>query len=426
VARLAQSLRGRRGTIVVEGFADAGEADAEAKALDRANVLRNQLIMQGVAPAQVQVAGRGVVPGRRAGVRLVEQAQAPKDAKTPAPAGPEDGEPIGESHFESGAPMTVSRGTSAMVSVLDKAAPGEIVYLYDAEATRGDTRYAFRAVRFENPTPSTLESGPMTVYGAAGFIGEGLTEAIPPRSAAVVPFALDRQVVVERNQNDGDRVARLEKLVRGVLTTEVRHFRTSNLKITNRRNVPTVVLVRHTVPRGWTLQKSPKVAEQYGDARLFRLELGAGETRTLELEETTPMTRTLDLRTPVAMDLVRVWLESPQADAPLVEELRKLLKLHGEMAGHEEAIEGLRARGDEFRARLDELHGQIVSLELVKTGGALMTHLKAKMKDISERVQGNTIAIVDHQQKLMLARVAFNAGVSELTLEKRPEKTAQR
>ena len=421
VAQLARNLRGHRGTIVVEGYADAGESEADSKALDRANLLRNQLILQGVAPAQVQVASRGVVPGRKAGVRLVEQAAPTTTAgKQPGATTPEDAEPIGESHFESGAPMTVGRGTSAMVSVLDKAAPGEIVYLYDAEATRGDARYAFRAVRFENPTPSTLESGPMTVYGAAGFIGEGLTEAIPPRSAAVVPFALDRQVVVEHDESSGDRVARLEKLARGVLTTEVRHWRTTKLKLTNRQRVATVVLVRHTVPRGWTLGKSPKVAEQYGDARLFRIELPAGESRSLEIEETTPMTRTLDLRSPVAMDLVRVWLETPQADAPLVEDMRKLLKLNAEMASHEEAIESLRQRGEEFRARLDELHGQIVSLELVKTAGSLMTHLKTKMKEISERVQGNTIAIVDHQQKLMLARVAFNAGVSELTLSVHP------
>jgi hypothetical protein len=419
VTQLARSLRSRHGTIVVEGYAAAGESEADAKALDRANILRNELILHGVPPAQVQVASRGVVPGRQAGVRLVEQAAPAKSDAGPRDAGksaPDDGEPIGESHFDSGAPMTVGRGTSAMVSVLDKAAPGEIVYLYDAEAVRGDARYAFRAVRFENPTPSTLESGPMTVYGAAGFIGEGLTEAIPPRSAAIVPFALDRQVVVERDESAGDRVARLEKLARGVLTTEVRHWRSTRLKLTNRQRGAAVVLVRHTVPRGWTLTRSPKVAEQYGEARLFRVELGAGESRSLELEETTPMTRTLDLRSPVAMELVRVWLEAPQTDAPLVEELRKLLALHATIAGHEEAIESLHQRGEELRARLDELHGQIVSLELVKTAGTLMTHLKTKMKEISERVQSNTITVVDHQQKLLLARVAFNATVSELTL----------
>src|SRR6185503_4460993 len=115
--------------------------------------------------------------------------------------------PVGESHFESDTPVSVPRGTSAMVSILKESASGEIVYLYDPESERGDRRFAFRSVLFRNPTASVLETGPVTVYGHSRFIGEGLTEAIPPHAAAVVPFALDRQVVVEQQGDDGDRIA---------------------------------------------------------------------------------------------------------------------------------------------------------------------------------------------------------------------------
>ena len=60
------------------------------------------------------------------------------------------------------------------------AATGDVVYLYDAEGNHGDAKYAFRSVRFINPTTSTLETGPVTVYGSGRFIGEGLTDPIPP------------------------------------------------------------------------------------------------------------------------------------------------------------------------------------------------------------------------------------------------------
>ena len=69
-----------------------------------------------------------------------------------------------------------------------------------------------------------------------------------------------------------------------------------------------------------------------------------------------------------------------------------------------------------------ELHGQIVSLQMVKTGGDLMTHLKSKMKDISERVQKSTIALVDAEEKIMLTRVQFQDALAELTL---PDATQQ-
>jgi hypothetical protein len=65
---------------------------------------------------------------------------------------------------------------------------------------------------------------------------------------------------------------------------------------------------------------------------------------------------------------------------------------------------------------MDELHAQIVTLQAVKTGGDLMTHLKQKMKEISERVQKSTIAMVDAEEKIMLTRVEFQDALSELSL----------
>jgi flagellar biosynthesis chaperone FliJ len=317
--------------------------------------------------------------------------------------------------------MTVKRGTSAMVSIVQGKASGEVVYLYDPESSAGSDRFAFKSVRFRNPTGSTLESGPVTVYGEGRFIGEGLTEAIPPRALAVVPFALDRQVVVDSSGSTGDRIARLVKLHRGVLTAEVQHLRNTKLKVVNRLGTPATVLIRHTVHKGWTLLRAPKTGERFGEAHLFEVRLGAGSHAVVEIEEATPMVRVLDLRSPVGLDLVRVYLQTPRVEPEFAAAMAKLLKLHTEMTKHEEAIENLRQQGDEYRQRNDELHAQIFSLKAVKAKGTLMQHLETKMKEISQRLQANTIAIVDHQEKVMVAKVRFHEGLAELTLEKKTE-----
>ena len=411
---LADNLNRRGGTVVIEGYADQSERDAPARSLDRANMLRNQLIQKGVAPARLQVVAKGTVAGRGAGVRLVEQAAAQAGAKN----GPDDeGTPIGQSHFESTTPMTVPRGTSAMVSVVHEATNGEVVYLYDAEAERGNAQFAFRSVRLKNPTDSTLESGPVTVYGEGRFIGEGLADVIPPNATAVVPFALDRQVVVSREGSDEERISRLITVQRGVLTAEVQFTKKTKLKITNRLTTAATVLVRHTVRKGWTLAKSPKLYEKLGESHLFEVALGAGETKTIEIDEATPLTKTVDLRSPMGVGLVRVYLETPQTDTRFSEPMKKLLSVYTEMANHEQGIDSLRDQMDEYRERLDELHMQIVSLKAFKAGGTLMKHLQDKMAEISQKLQEATIAVVDHQEKLMLAKIRFQDGVSELTLE---------
>ena len=87
-----------------------------------------------------------------------------------------------------------------------------------------------------------------------------------------------------------------------------------------------------------------------------------------------------------------------------------------------EKIESLERRLSEYRERMDELHGQILTLRAVKGGKDLMKHLESKMKDISDRVQKTTIALVDQEEKIMLARVRFQDSLAELAL---PDAIAQ-
>ncbi|MSQ82785.1 MAG: DUF4139 domain-containing protein [Myxococcales bacterium] len=421
LTKLADQLKNSKSNVVIEGYAKAGESEASDKALDRANMLRNQLIERGVAPAQVIAVGRGVVAGKNSGARVVSapskiQEDGKKSAINP------DAPPVGESHFESKSAMTVAKGTSAMVSIVQAQAQGEVVYLYDADSANGDSRFAFKSVRFKNPTGSTLESGPMTVYGNGRFIGEGMADPIPPGATAVIPFALDRQVVVDREGSTADRMSQLIKLSRGALTAEVQHVKTTKLKISNRSHKATTVLVRHNTPKGWKISKGPKAVEQYGESRLFGVEVPAGESRLLEIEEATPLVRTVDLRTPVGVDLVRLYLQNAKEDPKVDAAIKRLLALFDDMAKAEAQISHLRERGDEFRVRMDELHGQIFSLKAVKTGGQLMAHLQLKMKEISDRVQQTTIDIVGAQEKLMLAKVKFQDELAELSLDKREGK----
>ncbi|MDB4955402.1 MAG: hypothetical protein JWO36_2971 [Myxococcales bacterium] len=403
-------------TIVIEGYADANRADGLRRANDRANIVKNQLIDQGVAPARIKVVTH-VDPGNAERVRLVAQASSPDQAKQAKGKIIDiDAQPVGESHFDNPTPMTVEKGSSAMVSMMRQETEGDVVYLYDSESDRGNDKFAFRAVRFRNPTASTLETGPVTVYGNERFIGEGLTEPIAPHSSAVVPYALDRQIVIERNDGEEDKISRLTTLQRGVLTAEVQHIRRKKLTVTNRLAENARVYLRHTINKGWKLLESPPTFERVGDAHLFWVDLKAGESRVVEIAEATPIERTLDLNADVTLDMMKVYVEAAEGTPELKEALRKLLAIHKKLIDLGDEQVSLHRRLDDYRERNDELHMQIMTLQAVKTGGDLMTHLKDKMKDISNRVQKATIALVDAEEQIMLTRVQFQDSLAELTL----------
>src|SRR5690606_38984064 len=80
VRQLAQQLSKTDKIIVIEGYADANNAGAVTRANDRANIVRNQLIDQGVAPARIKIETK-VGPGNAERVRLVAQAPSPEEAQ---------------------------------------------------------------------------------------------------------------------------------------------------------------------------------------------------------------------------------------------------------------------------------------------------------------------------------------------------------
>jgi hypothetical protein len=404
-------------TIVIEGFADGNRDDAQRRAVDRANIVKNQLIDEGVAPARIQIVTH-TEAGNSERVRLVAKDAPAVDsgASKASPNADSDAPPVGESHFANPMPMTVEKGSSAMVSMVRSETDGEVVYLYDAESERGNDHFAFRAVRFRNPTDSTLETGPVTVYGDERFIGEGLTEPIPPKSSAVVPYALDRQIVIEKTEHEDDKLSRLVTLERGILTAEVQHIRHQKLTVTNRLPQIAKVYIRHTVEKGWKLLDAPPQFERIGDAHLFEVDLKPGEVRDVDISEATPMQRTLDLNANLTMDMMKIYVESAVGTPELKTQLDKVLAIHKKLMDLASEQESLARRLQDYRERMDELHDQIFTLTAVKTGGDLMAHLKDKMKDISERVQKATIAKVDGEEKIMLARVQFQDAIAELAL----------
>ncbi len=416
-----RALQGNANQVVIEGFATAADKDKQAASLERANRAREHLLRNGIDPNRVVAVGKGEQSGRSGGVRVLEAPQmqtsnAPSPPKADESKDPK--EPIGTSHFESGQAMTVPKGSSAMVSVFKGETEGEVVYFYDAESQRGNNTYPFRAVRFRNPTDSQLEQGPVTVFGEGRFIGEGLAEPIPAHSVAFVPFALDRQIVIEKAETDRDDIAKIIKVQRGVFSTEIKHTKKQVLTVINRSNEKATVYLRHTVPAGFKLTHSPVVAERVGSAQLFRVEVAAGGKSEVTIEEATPVFKTTDIRSTAGLDMVKAFVSSGNLDGALKEKVSELVKLHQEMANNEERIQTIRDQMAEYRARMDELHAQIFTLRAVKTGGLVMVNLERKLTDVSDKLSKSTVDLVTLQEKLMVAKIRVQDAVAELSLEK--------
>jgi hypothetical protein len=190
--------------------------------------------------------------------------------------------------------------------------------------------------------------------------------------------------------------------------------------LNNRLSEPAVVYVRHTVPAGYKLTRVPDGAgaEKIGSADLVRVVVPANGKTDVAIEETTPVFKTIDVRSPESIEQVRAFLSQAAVAGPLKEQVEQLLALNKELADIDQRIATMRDQMSEYRARMDELHEQIFTLKAVRTAGPLMQSLEAKMQEISDRLSKATIEIVGLQEKRMVARVHFQDGVADLSLEK--------
>jgi hypothetical protein len=386
-----------------------------ADARKRAEAVANKLIDEGVPAAKIHVTPQ--VGGEEIRVLAVAPGATPASAAPPTAHTQMPDTPVGESHFMADHPMNVRAGSSAMVAMLHKETTGGVVYLYDPISERGNGRYAFKAVRLDNPTDDTLEPGPVTVYGDERFIGEGITESVPPRASVVVPFALDREVVVEHMDNENDKIDKLVTAQRGILTAEVKHRKSTRFTITSRLHQPTTVYLRHKLSEGYALVDAPSKFMKVGDSQLFEVDLKPGETKYVTIAETTPVQRSLELASPDAIGMLQIYVDSAEASPAFKAQLEAILATHKAGVDLDDKIATLRDQLVEYRERQGELHGQLVTLKMVKTSGPLMASLRQKLMEVSDAIQKATVAIVDAQEQIMLTRVKFENQIAELHLD---------
>ena len=101
-------------------------------------------------------------------------------------------EVAGSVRYVLGDPVTVRRGGSTMVSILNKPIAAEDAFLFRPDANApGSDRHPFRAVRLANDSGFTLEPGPIAIFARGTFVGDSLISRLDVGETAWIPYALE-------------------------------------------------------------------------------------------------------------------------------------------------------------------------------------------------------------------------------------------
>ncbi len=417
--RLAQQLKNAPQRVRVEGFAREADKDPRQASLQRANVLRDQLIANGVPADRIDAVGTGVINHQQA-VRLTSEQPSKEATQAKSePGAVVDGQPLGHAHFVSAGTLTINSKHSAMVDILNADTAAKRVYYFDPISPRGSKRFAFNAVRLENPSKYTLDSGPVTVYAKGQFLGEGLSEAILPKSTAFIPYALDRSILVERQASSREEIDRLVTIQRGIVTTESRRIRSHKMTINNRGKQDAHVFVRHKLAPGYKLVKTDSVPEKLGGAYLFPIDVKAGSAVELTIEQWSPIAKTVDIRTDRGVKAVAIFLDKKGLDPDFAKKLQPVIGSHTKRVDLDERIDTLNDQMRVYRRRVNEINVQLVTLRKVPQAVRLRRHLAKKMEEISNKLQDATMELSDLKGKMMTLTIDLQDKIAELTLKTR-------
>lgn len=242
-----------------------------------------------------------------------------------------------------------------------------------------------------------------------------MPEAIPARAVAFIPFALDRQVVVERRPvTSRESSAKILGVEHGVLRAEMRHANRTELVVRNRQSEPAVVYVRHAVTRGMRLV-TPS-SERIDEAEIFRVVVGASTQADFAIEEEAPVVRNIDVRTPGALEQVQTFLASTPADDPLRARVASLVTVDRRVHDGEVRLATLQREIAAYAERAAELRAQIAELRAAKTGAPLQKELEKLLVEIERGQSKATAESAALKDNLTVARIAFQNAASGLTI----------
>ena len=173
-------------------------------------------------------------------------------------------------------PVTLARGDSAMLPVVQDAVEAQAVSVFNATV---QPKHPMRGVRLTNTTDLKLDAGPVTVLDGGTYAGDAQLDFLAPGADRLLTYALDLEVVVDA-EDDQTTVQTGGRFERGVLVVNRRQEVTRTYTLKNTAAAGRLVLIEQARHTGFELVDPPAGLETTGD--LYRLPVGVPAGKTVK------------------------------------------------------------------------------------------------------------------------------------------------
>jgi len=281
-------------------------------------------------------------------------------------------------------PVTVLRGRSVLIPILQTRMEAEAVSIYNQSA-RADRPMS--GLRLKNTSALTLEDGSLTVIDNNAYAGEALMERLKPGEERFISYALDLGTLVSTRSQDAQEPAFLVRVSNGVF--QAHYYRTQKqvYALTNQTDKPRVVYVEHPQRPGWKWADETRKPDQVtASGYRFRVELGPHATVQLPVSERQALMDTYALSnlTPRTLEL---FISSPSIVEATRTALEKVLEIKGRISAADARLAAAEHETAEIAKDQDRLRENIKALEKTPEAHELIARYVAKAEQQETRIE---------------------------------------
>ena len=419
--------------IELGGNTSGEEADPWGLATRRANAVRDALVARGIAAHRLRVVPYGATQplgntpdvDRRVDFLIVRRADArpatgpltPAAVATSAHAATRPADIAGAVRYVLSEPVSIRRGGTSMVAILDKPVDATDVYLWRPEAAApGSDRHPYRAVELANTSGYTLEPGPIAIFARGAFVGDSLLSRLAIGETAWIPYALDGATTVTVEPAADERPLRIVAVHHGIVTVETTATRTTRYTVAAGREPARTIYLRHGKAAGFAARDLPPGTLDQGDAYLVPLPLQPGKTSVLVVNERQPRRKTLELADAYGGGEIGAYVDGSQLGAGVREALAQAIALRTDAAALDTTVAALRARIGELASRAEEIRRSLRALEHVGGADDLRKKLVADLGASTAESDSLARQLADKGEQLATARARLEDTIRDLVV----------
>lgn len=326
----------------------------------------------------------------------------------------------GATRYDLPHPVTVPNDSATMVLLLAERVKGEAVYMFAPEGGVPDSaRHPFRVARFTNTTRGLLERGPIAVYEASSFLGQGVLESLSAGGEATVPFALERGIAVDQDRQVTTEDARLAYIEHGTLRLERDQVLKTQYRLRNGNDREVKLVVRHPRTAGMRLYRPPTGTEDQvgGGVALVPATIPPRGSSELKVDERRAYPAEADWMSPEADQAVRAYLADKRADPKIAATLRAAWELRETIRKAQEEREKLAAEKQILENATSDTRENLRAIQRNKAEvEALRKQLSDRLISLDSRLAQVNQRLVALELEINENRVRFSETIRDLKL----------